>query len=145
MTLDRPAYVGMCILDLSKTLLYDFHYNTIKEMYGDNAKLLFTDTDSVCHEIKAKDAYKDLWAKKDLFDLSDYTKDSPYFDPTNKKVPGKFKDECAGKPMGGFIYLKSKRYSYLMDDGKDNKTCKVLNKTLWERILGRGRTTGMII
>ena len=60
-------------------------------------------------------------------------------------MPGKFKDECAGKPMGGFVCLKSKMYSYLMDDGKDNKICKALNKTLWERIFGRGRTTGMII
>ena len=132
LTLDRPAYVGICILDLSKTLMYDFHYNTIKAMYGNNAKLLFTETDSVCHEIQTKDAYKDLWAKKDLFPFSDYTKDSPYFHPTNKKVPGKFKDECAGKPMGGFVCLKSKMYSYLMDDGKDNtqqiRKCQVNSK-----------------
>lgn len=67
-------------------------------MYGDFAKLLFTNTDSVCHEIQTKDTYK-----KDLFDFSDYSKESPYFDPTNKKVPGKFKDECAGKPMGGLF------------------------------------------
>lgn len=60
LTLDRPASVGMCILDLSKTLMYDFHYNTTREMYGDNAKLLFTDTDSLCYEIQTKDVYKDL-------------------------------------------------------------------------------------
>ena len=88
-------------------------------MYGNNAKLLFTDTDSVCYEIQTKGTYKDLWAKRDLFDFSDYTKDSPYFDPTNTKVPGKFKDECAGKPMGGFAGFRSKMYSYLMDDGKN--------------------------
>ena len=69
LTLDRPAHVGMCILDLSKTLMYDFH---------------FTDTDSFCYEIVTGDAYKDFLAGKDKFDNSDYAKDNPYFDPTSK-------------------------------------------------------------
>ena len=60
LTLDRPAYVGMCTLDLSKTLMYDFHYNNIKKKYRSRAKLLFTDTDSLMYEIKAKDVYKDF-------------------------------------------------------------------------------------
>ena len=60
LTLNRPAYVGMCILDLSKTLMYDFHYNYIKEKYGDGAKLLFTDTGSFTYEIETEDVYKDL-------------------------------------------------------------------------------------
>ena len=60
LTLNRPAYVGMCILDLSKMLMYDFHYNYIKRKYDNRAKLLFTNTDSLTNEIEAKDAYKDF-------------------------------------------------------------------------------------
>ena len=75
--LNRPAYVGMCILDLSKTLMYDFYYNYIKKDYESRAKLLFTDTDSLTYEIETEDVYKDLWKRKELFDNSDYPKGSP--------------------------------------------------------------------
>ena len=77
LTLNRPAYVGMCILDLSKTLMYDFHYNYIKKKYNDRAKLLFTDTDSLTYEIETVDTYKDFWTAKDMFDNSDYPENSP--------------------------------------------------------------------
>ena len=59
LTLDRPAYVGMCILDLSKTLMYDFHHNYVKSRYGKKAKFLFTDTDSLCYEIETQEIYKE--------------------------------------------------------------------------------------
>ena len=72
LTLNRPANVGMCILDLSKTLMYDFHYNYIKNKYGDSAKLLFTDTGSLTYEIEAEGVYQDFWNDKDKFDNSDY-------------------------------------------------------------------------
>ena len=128
LTLNRPAYVGMCILDLSKTLMYNFHYNYIKDKYGDKAKLLFTDTDSLTYEIEAKDVYKDFW--NDKFDNSDYSESSTYFDKTNKKVIGKFKDEAAGLPIGEFVGLRSKMYSYIKDDQKGGKTAKGIKKNV---------------
>ena len=128
LTLNRPAYVGMCILDLSKTLMYDFHHNYIKKKYGDKAKLLFTDTDSLTYEIEAEDVYRDFWNDKEKFDNSDYIESSPYFDKTNKKVIGKFKDEAAGVPIHEFIGLRSKMYSYMKDDQKGGKTAKGIKK-----------------
>ena len=130
LTLNRPAYVGMCILDLSKTLMYDFHYNYIKEKYGNKAKLLFTDTDSLTYEIEAKDVYQDFWNNKDRFDNSDYPETSPYFDKTNKKVIGKFKDEAAGMPIREFVGLRSKMYSYIKDNQKGGKTAKGIKKNI---------------
>jgi len=72
LTLNRPAYVGICILDLCKTLMYDFHYNYIKQKYKSKARLLFTDIDSLTYEIRTKDLYKDFWKDKNKFDNSDY-------------------------------------------------------------------------
>ena len=128
LTLDRPAYAGMCILDLSKTLTYDFHYNYIKSRYNNKAELLLTDTDSLCYEIETRNVYKELWEDKQLFDNSDYPKDSPYFSVENKKVIGKFKDEAAGMPIVEFIGLRSKMYSYVKDNGKNEKTAKGVRK-----------------
>ena len=130
LTLNRPAYVGMCILDLSKTLVYDFHYNYIKNTYGDRAKLLFTDTDSLTYETEAEDIYQDFWYDKDKFDNSDYPENSPYHDKTNKKVIGKFKDEAASIPIVEFVGLKSKMYSYIKNDEKGDKTAMGIKKNV---------------
>ena len=130
LTLNRPAYVGMCILDLSKTLMYDFHYKYIKEKYGQKAKLLFTDTDSLTYEIEAKDVYKDFFKNKDKFDNSDYPEYSPFFYKENKKVIGKFKDEAAGIPIIEFVGLRSKMYSYIKDNQKGGKTAKGIKKNV---------------
>ena len=130
LTLNRPAYVGMCILDLSKTLMYDFHYKYIKEKYGQKAKLLFTDTDSLTYEIEAKDVYKDFFKDKDKFDNSDYPEYSPFFYKENKKVIGKFKDEAAGIPIIEFVGLRSKMYSYIKDNQKGGKTAKGIKKNV---------------
>ena len=108
LTLNRPAYIGMCILDLSKTLMYDFHCKYIKRKYNDRARQMFTDTDSLTYEIEAEDVYKNFWNNKEMFDNSDYPENSPYYCNVNKKVIGKFKDEACGVLIVKFIGFKSK-------------------------------------
>ena len=133
LTFDKPVYLGMCILDLSKTLMYDFHYNYIKKKYGDKAKLLFTDTDSLMYEIKTEDFYKDISGDvKDKFDTSDYPPYHPSGIPTgcNKKVLGMFKDEAGGKIIDEFVGLRAKLYSYKMFEGKESKKCKGVKKSV---------------
>ena len=92
----------MSILDLSKSFMYDFHYNYIKTKYGDNAKLLFTDTDSLAYEIKTKDFYKDINSDiKERLATSNYPTNHPSEIKTglNSKVLGMFKDEACGKQI----------------------------------------------
>ena len=94
----------MSILDLSKSLIYDFHYNYIKTKYGDKANLLFTDTDSLAYKITTKDFYKDKDINPDIekrFDTSDYPTNHPSGIKTglNSKVLGMFKDEGGGKQI----------------------------------------------
>ena len=135
LTMNKPVYLGMCILDLSKTIMYDFHYNYIKPKYGEKAKLLFTDTDSLMYEIETEDFYKDISEDvKDRFDTSDYPENHPSGIPTgiNKKVLGMFKDEAAGKIIIEFVGLRAKLYSFIMEDGKENKRCKGVKKQVVE-------------
>ena len=91
--------MDMCILDLSKMLMYNFQYNYIKKNYDNRARLLFTDTDSLTYETEAEDVYKDFWNDKDMFDNSNYLKSSPYYCNANKNVIGKFKDKACGVPI----------------------------------------------
>ena len=131
LTMNKPVYLGMCILDLSKTIMYDFHYNYIKPKYGDKAKLLFTDTDSLMYEIQTEDFYKDISGDvKDRFDTSDYPENHPSGIPTgiNKKVLGMFKDEAGGKNIIEFVGLRAKLYSFKMENGEESKKCKGVKK-----------------
>ena len=84
--LDKPIYVGFAILDLSKLLMYDFHYGHIKTKYGNDAQLCFTDTDSLLYDVKCNDIYQDMKLDTNMFDFSDYPADHPVFNVTNKKV-----------------------------------------------------------
>ena len=108
--------------------MYDIHYNYFKLKYGEKTKLLFTDTDSLFYEIETKDANKNFWVNKNMFDNSGYPTDSPYHDVKNKNVIGRFIDEAAGVPIVEFVGLRSKMYSYLKDNGKNEKTAKGVKK-----------------
>ena len=88
--LNKPNYVAFTVLELSKWLMYDFHYNFIKKRF--DIELLFTDTDSLTYEIKSEDVYEELFKHKHLFDFRNYPKDSKLFGETNKSVFGKMKD-----------------------------------------------------
>jgi len=135
---NKPIYLGMSILDLSKTCMYDFHYNYIKNKYGEQANLLFTDTDSLAYEIKTEDFYQDIKSDiDDKFDMSDYPKNHPLHSDKNKKVIGMFKDECAGKIMDEFVGLRSKLYSYMVD-GKESKKCKGVKKNVVKNQITHG-------
>ncbi len=111
--LDKPIYLGASILDISKTLMYDSHYDYIKKNYGQKSKLLFTDMDSLCYEIQTEDFYKDISGDVErLFATSNYPKDHPSKIPTgkNKKVIRTFKDEAGRKTIQGFVGLRVKLY-----------------------------------
>ena len=107
--LNNPIYVGFTVLDLSKWKMYDFHYNFIKKNF--NADLLFTDTDSLVYEIKSKNISEDFFKRKDLFDFSNYSEDSEFFNKTNKRTIGKMKDEFGGVIATESVGLISKMYS----------------------------------
>ena len=103
---NKPVYLGMSLLDLSKSLMYDFHYNYIKTKYGDKTKLLFTDTDYLPYEIRTNDFYKDINPDiEKLFNTSDYPTNHPSGIKTglNSKMLGMFK--AGGKQIVEFVAL----------------------------------------
>ena len=133
---NKPVYLGMCILDLSKTLMYDFHYNYIKNKFNDKATLLFTDTDSLAYEIETEDFYKDISGDvHGFFDTSNFPKghSSGIEVGCNKKVVGMFKDEAGGKIISEFVGLRAKLYAYKMHEGKEEKRCKGVKKAVVKR------------
>ena len=130
---NKPVYVGQAILDLSKTLMFDFHYRYIKEKYHNKAELLFTDTDSLMYYIKTKDFYKDI--SPDIltkFDTADYDPNHKSGIPTgiNKKVIGMFKDEVAGKQITHFVGLRPKLYSFKIEEDTQVRKCKGIKKNV---------------
>ena len=127
----KPFYSGMCVLNLSKTLMYEFYYNRLKVRYGSRWELLYMDTDSPLLEVEMPDVYRDMQEDLDEYDTSDYPREYYQYSAENKKVVDKMKDECAGTPIREVVYLRSKMYSVLMGSKNIKKakgTTKVVTK-----------------
>ena len=111
---NKPVYCGMSILEISKTLMYDFHQKYMKPKYENKVKLLFRDTDSLAYEIKTEDFYKDISCDVlARFDTSNFPKDhiSGFPNDWNKNVVGMMRDEVGGKIIEEFVGLRAKLYS----------------------------------
>ena len=95
LTLNKPIYVGFTVLELSKWLMYDFHYSFIKKHF--DGQLLFTDTDSLTYEIKLKEVYEEFFKHKHFFDFSNYPEDSKFLFRPIKKLLVKWKTSLKEK------------------------------------------------
>lgn len=109
--MNKPIAIGLAILDISKVVMYDFHYNFMKPKYGDKVTLCYTDTDSFIYQVNTECFYSDMMQHIDKYDTSDYASDNIYNLPrVNKKIPGLFKDELNGEVLTAFVGLRSKMY-----------------------------------
>ena len=135
----KPVYLGQAILDLSKIVMYEFHYDYMLSKYGlEKLKLCYMDTDSLVYYIKTEDFYKDIANDvKERFDTSGYCKEDarPLPIGLNKKVVGLMKDELGGKIMTEFVALRPKLCSYKKLDGAEEKRCKGIKKCVVKRTL----------
>jgi hypothetical protein len=132
--LNKPIYIGFTVLEYAKLIMYNYHYNVFKKIYGNNIQLLYHDTDSFIYEIKTEDLYKDL-EEEELnfyFDFSNYEKDDALYDDSKKKSLGFIKDETNGRPIIEFVGLKSKMYSVLLKD-ENKKRAKGLQTAILKK------------
>ena len=132
--LNKPIYAGFAVLELSKVQMYSFHYKFIKSLYGENAVLLFTDTDSLCYIIYSKNIYNDIRNNLRYFDTSNYAKQSLLYSEQNKKKIGTFKDEYGGISPSAFVGLRSKMYALKTEEGCNTKKAKGLKKQITDNI-----------
>ena len=134
--MNKPIYLGLSILDISKILMYEFWYDYRKPKYDNDVKLCYIDMDSFVMNIKTEDFNKDIANDFDKrFDTSNYEVDRPLPTGKNKKVIGLMKDELGGKIITEFITLRSKAYTYLTDDGKEDKKANGKKKCVIKRMI----------
>ena len=112
--------------------MYEFHYKYIGRKCNNNDKLLFTDKDSLVYGIETNYVYEDFYGNKNLFDFSNYPEDSNIFDPVDKNVIGKMKDEVKRKIISEFVELKLKMYLLVIVGSEEIKKAKVVNKNIVE-------------
>ena len=125
--MNKPIYLGLSILEISKILMYEFSYDYMKPKYNDNVKLCYMDTDSFVMHMKTNDFYKDICdGVGNRFDTSNYEVKRPLPIGKNKKVIGLMKDELGGEVIMEFIALRPKTYSYLTDNDKIDKKAKMI-------------------
>ena len=120
--LNNPASIEIFILDLSKKFIYEFYYDYIKNEYGNNSKLIFTETDSLMYEIMTEGVHHNFRSNKEIFDFSNYSTKSKDYDDSNKLVIGKMKDETRGVVIEEFVGLKPSMYSFLVDSNGHKKS-----------------------
>ena len=131
--MNKPIYLGFCILEISKIIMYEFWYDYVKNKYGNKVRLCYTDTDI---NIKTNDFYKDISQDvNERFDTSNYTFDRPLPKGKNKKVIGLMKDELGGGIITEFVTLKPKTYSYITNDFIELKKAKETKKCVIKKML----------
>ena len=134
--MNKPIYLGLSVLEISKILMYEFWYDYMKPKYGDNVKLCYMNTDSFIINIKIEDFYKDIANDVEKrFDTSNYEVDRPLSTGKNKKVIGLMKDELGRRSFTEFVTLRPKTYSYLTDNGKEDKKAKGTKKCVIKRMI----------
>ena len=127
--MNKPIYLGLSILETSKTLMYGFWYDYMKPKYANNVKLCYMDTDSFTIKVKTNDFYKDISNDvENRFDTSNYEVNRPLPTGKNKKIIGLMMDELGGKIMTEFVTLRPKTYSFLTDDSKEDEKAKGTKK-----------------
>ena len=119
----------MLFYPFSQVLMHEFHCHYIKNKYGNNSRLLLTDTDSLMFEIKTEDLYEDVSSNKEMFDFSNYSTKSKYYDNSNKLVNGKMKEETGCAAIEKFVRLKPKMYSLLIVNS-EHKNGRGTNKSV---------------
>ena len=126
--MNKPVYPGQAILDLSKIVMYEFHYDYMKQKYPKGLTLCYMDADSLIYSIETNDFYKDIADDvKDRFDTSDYNPDRPLPVGLNKKVIGLMKDELGGEIITEFVTLRPKIHAYKTGES-ESKKCKGIKK-----------------